>query len=380
MSRNQASYPPAGDIVIFQPEFVEFGGEERVILALSRELYAQGKPHSVLCYWDKIDLAKYAAWPLKVYELNPARNPLHKVLALRHCLAHRHRQGAPVPVLFNIQSAYHAGLAVDAPYHLRIPDTYSLLGFQPDGAEADRPKLSLKARLSGSVAHYATGRGIRRARQFVTNTMALHNEMQQLYGRGGEVIYLGGFGGPRADLPQRNCQLIELFTVSRLQASKRIDWILLALAEVRRDAVQFPEWRLHVAGSGPERAALEKMRDDLGLTNQVIFHGFVSDDQLKHLYEQSHVFLMPARQGYGLPAIEALYQKLGVVVSDESGVVELLGETNWVSIARGGKIGFATALKEMLLRANQPGFFEQPLPDLPTEESWARKMIAYCGW
>lgn len=44
----QVKYPGAGEIVIFQPEFVEFGGEERVILSLSRELHAQGKPHSVL--------------------------------------------------------------------------------------------------------------------------------------------------------------------------------------------------------------------------------------------------------------------------------------------------------------------------------------------
>jgi hypothetical protein len=46
---------------------------------------------------------------------------------------------------------------------------------------------------------------------------------------------------------------------------------------------------------------------------------------------------MPARQGYGLPAIEALYQKLGLVVSEESGVIELLENTNWVTIVRGGK-------------------------------------------
>ena len=44
----QLNYPAVGDIVIFQPEFVEFRGEERVILSLSRELHAQGKQHSVL--------------------------------------------------------------------------------------------------------------------------------------------------------------------------------------------------------------------------------------------------------------------------------------------------------------------------------------------
>jgi len=87
------------------------------------------------------------------------------------------------------------------------------------------------------------------------------------------------------------------------------------------------------------------LSNSLGLGDAVIFHGFVTDEQLKDLYEKSHVFLMPARQGYGLPAIEALYQKLGLVVSEESGVIELLENTNWVTIARGGNEGFTRAMK-----------------------------------
>ena len=378
----QVKYPDAGEIVIFQPEFVEFGGEERVILSLSRELHAQGKPHSVLCYWDQINLASYASWPLKVYQLEPTRNPLNKVLSLRRCLQYLYKMGNPIPVLFNIQSAYHAGLAVNAPYHVRIPDTYSLLGFKPEGAEESRPSMLKSLRTWGSniLSHFATRRGIQRAKRFVTNTAALQKEMQQFYGRGGEVIYLGGFGKPLDHVPTRVIRPIELFTVSRLQSSKRIDWILHALAAIKHDANQYPEWRLNIAGSGPGRVALQQLSDALGLGDSVVFHGFVSDEQLKDLYEKSHVFLMPAKQGYGLPAIEALYQKLGLVVSEESGVIELLEDTNWVTIAKGGKEGFTRAMKEMLSRVAQPDFFNQPLPDLPTEEIWAKKTINYFGW
>jgi glycosyltransferase involved in cell wall biosynthesis len=375
-------YPGVGEIVIFQPEFVEFGGEERVILSLSRELHAQGKAHSILCYWDQIDLAKYATWPLKVYQLNPTRNPLNKVLSLRRCISYLHQAGNPVPVLFNIQSAYHAGLAVNAPYHVRIPDTYSLLGFKPEGADNNIAPVAntFKARILETICHYATKRGIQNADRFVTNTLALRDEMQGLYSRSAEVIYLGGFGGPLESLPKRATRPIELFTVSRLQSSKRIDWILHALAEIRQNAKQYPDWRLHIAGSGPDREALQSLSQTLGLADTVIFHGFVTDAQLAELYEKSHVFLMPAKQGYGLPAIEALYQKLGLVVSAESGVVELLENTNWVTIARGGKQGFTAAMKEMLIRVGKPEFFEQPLPVLPTEEVWAKKIIDYFRW
>lgn len=375
-----SKYPSAGEIVIFQPEFDEFGGEERVILALSRELYQQGKAHSVLCYWDQIGLAKYAAWPLKVCALRPAMNPLSKMLSLRKCLLFLHKQGSPIPILFNIQSALHAGFALKKPYHLRIPDTYRLLG-KPESEMKKATYLgNLSTRASDIIRHYVSGRGIRRASRFITNTAALRNEMQALYGRSAEVIYLGGFGDPHKYSPKRATSPIELFTVSRLQSNKRIDWILSALAEIERGITKFPEWRLHVAGVGPEQDTLQKMTNELGLSHVVTFHGFVSDQQLGDLYERSHLFLMPAKQGYGLPGLEALYRKLPVVVSEDSGVVEIFENTSWVSIARNGQPGFTAALKEMLLRVNHPEFFDIPLPNLPSEESWAREVIKYCGW
>jgi len=379
-------YPTAGDIVIFQPQFVEFGGEERVILSLAKELHAQGKAHSVVCYEDSINLASFAHWPLKVHQLKPGHKPLRRVLALRSLLAYLHKMSSPTPVLFNIQAAYHAGIATHAPYHSRIPDTYRLLEFSPDGApRASKSMVGiLRDTATSVVCHWATRRGIRNSTRFVTNTALLRNEMQQLYGRAAEVIYLGGFGGPHIGLNKRISGAVELLTVSRLQTSKRIDWILHALAQVQRDALtnptSLPAWRLHIAGSGPDELALKSLAASLGLGDWVVFHGFVTDAQLKNLYDSCHVFLMPAKQGYGLPAIEALYQKLAVVVSDESGVVEILQGTSWVSVATGGKAGFASSMREMLQRVMQPEFFSRALPALPTESLWAKNIIRYFDW
>jgi glycosyltransferase involved in cell wall biosynthesis len=375
MSFPSGALPPQDHVVIFNPELIEFGGEERVMLALARELHAKGICHSFACYWDHIDLASHCDWPVQVYQLNPARNPLGKVLALRDFLRALRERGSPVPVLFNIQSAYHAGLAGAGPYHLRIPDTYSLLGY---GQQGKLPPL--KQRLSKLVSHWATRRGVQGACSFITNTRALQAEMLQLYGRRADVVYLGGLGRPRADVPARREDVIELLTVSRLQPSKRIDWILHALADMAATPERYPAWRLHVAGTGPDADALKALARQLGVASSVVFHGFVSDDTLKQLYEDAHVFLMPAKQGYGLPAIEALYRKMAVVSSEESGVVELWEDTPWVRVARDGQAGFTTALKDMLGRVAQPGFFHAPLPHVPTEQDWAEQMIERCGW
>ncbi|PZO20615.1 MAG: hypothetical protein DCF26_02755 [Burkholderiales bacterium] len=377
------SFPPPGDIVIFQPEFVEFGGEERVILSLSEGLHAQGKSHSVLCYHDHIGLEQHARLPLRVYELRPQGGGWNRAMALRAALARLHARGDPTPVLFNIQSALHAGMATlkgRLPYFLRIPDTYRLLDYSSDATAhtaEDGPGLSdlLSAR------HWLTRLGIQGAHGFATNTQALADEMHVLYGRRAEVVYLGGFGQqPLQHLTARSSAPIELLSVSRLQTNKRVDWILRSLADIASKPDAEPGFMLHVVGTGPEESALKALSEQLQIGQWVRFHGFVSDETLSDLYLRSHVFLMPALQGYGLPAIEALYRRQGVVLNRESGVVELLGQSSWAVVSGAGPEGFTHGVRDMLKRVSNPGFFHQPLPTLPTEAAWAKKIIGSFGW
>jgi glycosyltransferase involved in cell wall biosynthesis len=378
VSTNLARFPPPGDIVIFQPEFVEFGGEERVILSLSEGLHAQRKAHSVLCYHDRIGLERHAHMPLPVFELQPSGGGWLKAYALRAALLRLHTRGDPTPVLFNIQSALHAGMASlpgSAPYFLRIPDTYSLMDYEAKSAGKSR----LSERLS--PRHWLTRQGIRAARGFVTNTTALAEEMHELYGRQAEVIYLGGFGKqPLAKAPSRIGFPVELLSVSRLQKNKRVDWILRSLAEILHKPIGEPDFVLHVVGTGPEEEALKALTRELEIEQRVRFHGFVSDDTLALLYLRSHVFLMPALQGYGLPAIEALYRRQGVVLNNESGVVELLCNSQWAVVAESGQVGFTEGVREMLKRVCNPHFFTNSLPTLPTEGDWAKKIITSFGW
>lgn len=366
-------FPAAEDRVIFQPEFVEFGGEERVILTLARALHEQGRPHCVMCYRDGIDLTRHATSPLRVYQLRPGASPLARVHSLRLVLQRLGRMGAPVPALFGIQSAYHAGVAGASRYHLRIPDTYSLLSPPRASGWRDPQRYALWVR------DWGTRRGIQRAESLITNTRALADELQALYGRQARVIYLGGHGRVRAEAPVRSMHPLELLSVSRLQPSKRVDWILRALAALPDDARMAP-WRLHVVGTGPASEALQSLAAALGLSERVVFHGFVDDAQLDELYERCHLFLMPARQGYGLPALEALYRHSAVLMNVESGVHEVLADTPWVSVAPPGEAAFANALREMLQRITRPAFFDQPLPALPTMDDWAHGMIARLGW
>ena len=89
---------------------------------------------------------------------------------------------------------------------------------------------------------------------------------------------------------------------------------------------------------------------------------------------------MPAVQGYGLPALEALTRKIPVVMHAQSGVSEILGGTPWVEIITGGEETLTAGMDTMIGRLLAGGLAERTLPDFPTESQWAEEVCRLCGW
>jgi glycosyltransferase involved in cell wall biosynthesis len=106
------------------------------------------------------------------------------------------------------------------------------------------------------------------------------------------------FGLPRA--PERI-----LLTVSTLHPHKGLGALLEAFARFHRAQ---PGFRLVIAGlRGFHAEALEKLRQDLGLTGIVEFTGWIPRAQLYDLYTRAWAFLYPSTfEGFGMPVVEAL--------------------------------------------------------------------------
>lgn len=211
------------------------------------------------------------------------------------------------------------------------------------------------------------------------------DEVDSLYGLR-PVIARFGVAGDKADYRHRPLTLekpLRLLSVCRLEGSKRIDWILRSLAAL--EAQEPPlharkDWRLDVVGEGSCEDELRSLANSLGLADRVVFHGLVSDERLEEIYNKADLFLMPAVQGYGLPALEALTRKIPVVMHAQSGVSEILGGTPWVEIIMGGEETLTASLDVMVSRLLADGLFEQDLPDFPTETLWAEEICRLCGW
>jgi glycosyltransferase involved in cell wall biosynthesis len=174
-----------------------------------------------------------------------------------------------------------------------------------------------------------------------------------------------------------------MLSVSRIESNKRIDWILRALEALEHESPVLStrvDWRFDVVGKGSALEAMQQLAANLGLGERVRFHGYVSDDELTKLYETTHLFLMPAVQGYGIPAIEALSRGIPVLLHRESGVSDILRRTPWAVVIDGKESGMLAGLRQAIHSTLAGTQLSAPLPHLPTEDEWAARVARLCNW
>jgi glycosyltransferase involved in cell wall biosynthesis len=111
-----------------------------------------------------------------------------------------------------------------------------------------------------------------------------------------------------------------LFSVSRLDRTKRIDILLYALSMTKSST------RAVIAGDGPARTALMGLAEKLGIKNRVEFTGRISDDDVVSHYNRcAAVYYGPIDEDFGLATVESFTAgKPVVTIADSGGVLELV--------------------------------------------------------
>lgn len=125
-----------------------------------------------------------------------------------------------------------------------------------------------------------------------------------------------------------------LLSVGRLTPQKDHPTLFRAVAKVRRNRAV----RLIVLGEGPERAALEQLADQIGISGILAMPGFV-DNPFAYM-RQARLFVLSSRwEGFGLVIVEAMACGCPVLSTDcPSGPAEVL---------EGGKFGRLTPVGDV---------------------------------
>lgn len=378
--------------IIFIPFIDAFGGVERLAIDLAGFLHQQGAPATIVCFRQTIDLQSYADFPLGVQQLLPARNSVVEARALSRFLRSNQREGNSIPLLFDLKSAFYSGLSSSGAFILHLTDPPSLL--PSDLSKHSRSARQTVAEFAGlpsagalrssraELVHRLNRRGVQRAVKVIVMTEKIRRELQQLYGVDAIIIRPGvSSDGPQRPPSPGHGEPFRLLSVSRLEPNKRIDWILRALETLNANgALGKTDWTFEVVGQGPADKSLKHLAEHLGLAERVSFLGHLAGDALAAAYARANLFVMPAVQGYGLPALEALQRRIPTIVHQESGVSEVLGDSPWVEIVNGENGSLARAIEKMKNHLATGQLVESNLPSVPTASAWATEISSACGW
>jgi glycogen(starch) synthase len=111
-------------------------------------------------------------------------------------------------------------------------------------------------------------------------------------------------------------------TIGRLTLQKGLSHFLRAAASAHG---KYSRFVFIIAGDGEQRDELLRLSADLGISDTVIFTGFVRGSSLRDIYNLADVFVMSSvSEPFGLTALEAAQHDTALTLTNQSGVKEVL--------------------------------------------------------
>ncbi len=122
-----------------------------------------------------------------------------------------------------------------------------------------------------------------------------------------------------------NMEQPKLLFMSRFVKEKGVYELVEAVSLLKDE---FPALKLVMGGDGPEMDGLKARVKELGITDQVLFPGYVRGDNKARLFAEATIFMLPSFFWEGLPtaAIEAMGMGLPVIASRVGGLPEVMDD------------------------------------------------------
>lgn len=120
---------------------------------------------------------------------------------------------------------------------------------------------------------------------------------------------------------------IILMTLTRLSSRelyKGYDNVLLAITQLRKN---YPHLKYLIVGKydAEEKGRLDKIIKQHALEDNVVFTGFIPDEELATHYKLADIYVMPSKkEGFGIVFIEAMHYGLPVIAGNKDGSADAL--------------------------------------------------------
>lgn len=111
-------------------------------------------------------------------------------------------------------------------------------------------------------------------------------------------------------------------TITRFTIQKGLVYLVKAAAKAIK---RYDKIALLLVGDGEQRDELIKLSSDLGIADKVFFTGFIRGKQWRDAYNVSDIFVMSSvSEPFGLTALEAAHHNNALIITNQSGVSEVL--------------------------------------------------------
>ncbi len=116
-----------------------------------------------------------------------------------------------------------------------------------------------------------------------------------------------------------------ILAVGTLEPRKNFQTLIKSFVIVKR---KHPDYKLVIVGKkGWKYHLIEQALKNYKLEKEVIFPGYVDDQELQKVYKLAKVFVFPSLyEGFGIPPLEAMASGCPVVSSNVSSLPEVIGE------------------------------------------------------
>ena len=188
--------------------------------------------------------------------------------------------------------------------------TFKTEGYVATKLKKKYPEITTTVTLHGSSFFYNTrtknGRKqIARVFNTIDNIVCVSDKIKRMAQEfNTEKVKLIYNGVKQYNFKEKEKDKNRIISVGMLYFEKKQDITIKAIGRLTK---KYPKLKLTIVGDGEERENLERLVNDLGLSNSVEFMGHIKNDEVMELMSKSYIFIMPSiNEGFGIVYLEAM--------------------------------------------------------------------------